>query len=78
MDNLSLAVLYRCNGNFCDIRDDDKIKSYSYSLFFGYRGFDLNHQSPEKPIKHLEEHFWVEIIQFLENTNIVYYDWELI
>ena len=78
VDNLSLAVLYRCNGNFCDIRDDDKINSYSYSLFFGYRGFDLNHQSPEKPIKPLEEHFWVEIIQFLENTNIVYYDWELI
>ena len=79
VDNLSLAVLYRCNGNFCDIRDDDKIKSYYYSLFFGNRGFDLNHQSPGKPIKPLEEeHFWVEVIRFLENINIVYYDWELI
>ena len=29
-----------------------------------------------KPLE--EEHFWVEVIRFLENTNIVYYDWELI
>ena len=45
----------------------------------GYRGFNLSHQSPEKPIKLLEEkHFWGQTIKFLENTNIVYLTWELI
>ena len=76
---LSLAVLYRCNGTDCDIRDDDKIKEYSYYLSVWYRGFNLNHQSTEKPLKPLEEnHFWIQSIQFLENTNIVYFDWKLI
>ena len=77
--HLSLAVLYRCNGTVCDIKDEDKIKESSYFVFFGYRGFELNHQSPKKSIKPLEEeHFYVQIIQFLENTNIVYLSWELI
>ena len=61
--HLSLAVLYRCNGTVCDIKDEDKIKESSYFVFFGYRGFELNHQSPKKPIKPLEEeHFYVQII----------------
>ena len=45
----------------------------------GYKGFNLEHQNPDKPIQPLPgDNFWLETIQFLENTNIVYLNWELI
>ena len=50
----------------------------SYFLFLSYKGFSIEYQNPEKPIQPLSEYFWLENIQFLENTNIVYLNWELI
>ena len=77
--NLQLSVLYRCKGTDCTIRQEDKIKVTSYYLFMGYKGFNLEHQNPDKPIQPLPgDNFWLETIQFLENTNIVYLNWELI
>ena len=76
---LQLSVLYRCKGTDCRIREEDKIQVTSYYLFVGYKGFNLEHQHPEKPIQPLpEDNYWLETVQFLENTNIVYLNWELI
>ena len=56
-----------------------KIKLTSYFLFFGYQGFSVDHQDPEKPICLLGDNLYYEKqIQFLSNTNIVYLNWELI
>ena len=40
----TLAVLYRCNGQNCTIRKENKFKTYSYFFSLGYRGFFLQHQ----------------------------------
>ena len=75
----TLAVLYRCNGKNCTIREEDKFETYSYFISLGYRGFFLQHQDPKKPQEQLpEETFWFETNPFLENTNIYFIDWELI
>ena len=75
----TLAVLYRCNGKNCTIREEDKFETYSYFISLGYRGFFLQHQDPKKPLEQLpEETFWFETYPFLENTNIYFIDWELI
>ena len=76
---LILSVLYRCEKNNCTIRDDDKIKIDSYYLFMAYKGFSIEHQNPEKPIQPLPKNdYWLENIQFLNNTNIVFLNWQLI
>ena len=75
----TLMVLYRCNGTICSIRKEDKIKVDSYKLTFGYRGFSLVHQNPGKPLQLLpENHYFSKKIEFLESTNIVYLNWEVI
>jgi len=77
--DLHLAVLYRCNGLDCSIREEDKVKESSYYFFVGYKGFNLEHQNPEKPIQPLpKDDYWLENIQFLNNTNIVFLNWQLI
>ena len=77
--NLEFGVLYRCDGSNCTIREDDKIKITSYYLFFAYQGFSIEHQNPENPIQPLKDHnYWYQTVQFLENTNIVYLNWEVI
>ena len=79
VSNLQLAVLYKCNGKNCTIREEDKIEVTSYYLFFMYQGFSIEHQSPEKPIHPLEDdEYYLKKIQFLNNTNIVYLNWEII
>ena len=80
VSNLQLAVLYKCNGKNCTIREEDKIEVTSYYLFFMYQGFSIEHQSPEKPIHPLEDDnlYYLKKIQFLNNTNIVYLNWEII
>ena len=79
VNGLNLGVLYRCNGNNCTIRDEDKIKVNSYYFYFCYRGFSINHQDPEKPIQLIKENsYYVKTIQFLNNTNIVTLNWEVI
>ena len=77
--DLELAVLYRCNGTNCTIREEDKIKNTSYYLSFAYQGFSIEHQNPENPIQPLkDDNYWSQTVQFLENTNIVYLNWEVI
>ena len=77
--NLEFGVLYRCDGSNCTIREDDKIKITSYYLFFAYQGFSIEHQNPENPIQPLkDDNYWSQTVQFLENTNIVYLNWEVI
>jgi len=76
---LILAVLYRCEKDNCTIRENDKIKIYSYYLFFEYKGFSIEHQNPEKPIQPLSDDiFWLEYILFFNNTNLAILKWELI
>ena len=75
----TLMVLYRCNGTICSIREEDKIKVDSYKLTFAYRGFSLDHQNPGKPLQlKPENHYFAKKIEFLESTNIVYLNWEVI
>ena len=75
----TLAVLYRCNGENCTIRKEDKFESYAYYFSLGYRGYILQHQDTKKPIEQLpEENFWIQDYPFLENTNIYFIEWELI
>ena len=77
--DLELAVLYRCDGTNCTIRKEDKIKNTSYYLSFAYQGFSIEHQNPENPIQPLkDDNYWSQTVQFLENTNIVYLNWEVI
>ena len=79
VEDLTLGVFYRCKGDDCTIRPEDKIKIKSYYLYFAYQGFSLEHQNPNKPIQPLGKgNYWLENIQFLENTNIVYLNWEMI
>ena len=76
---LALGVLYRCKEKDCTIREEDKILEESYYLYIYYKGFSIEHQNPDKPIQPLPDGiFWRENIQFLENTNIVYLNWEAI
>ena len=76
--DFTLAVFYRCNKTDCSIRDEDKIIEDSYYLYMRFKGYSMNHQDPEKPIKPLpENYFRIERIQFLENTNAVFLNWEL-
>ena len=77
--SLTLSVLYRCEEKNCKIRDEDKIEEDSYYLFMAYKGFSIEHQNPEKPIQPLPENiYWLKRIQFLNNTNIAFLNWELI
>ena len=44
-----------------------------------YKGFSIDHQNPEKPIQPLPDDIYLmEKIQFLNNTNIAFLNWELI
>ena len=77
--NLQLGVLYRCDKDNCDIRSDDKINERSYYLRFHYQGFSIKHQDPKIPIQQLTGDWYnYEPLQFLENTNIIYLNWEII
>jgi hypothetical protein len=74
-----MGVLYRCNGDDCNVREEDKIQETSYYLYMAYKGLKLDHQNPDKPIQPLPKPtYWLETIQFLENTNIVYFYWQII
>ena len=76
--HLEFGVLYRCDGSDCTIREDDKIKITSYYLFFAYQGYSIEHQNPENPIQLKDHNYWYQTVQFLENTYIVYLNWEVI
>ena len=77
--NLQLGVLYRCDKDNCNIRPDDKIKERSYYLQFWHQGFSIKHQDPKIPIQQLTGNWYnVEFLEFLENTNIIYLNWEVI
>ena len=77
--DFSVGVLYRCKGENCNIREEDKIHTNSYFLYFAYKGFKLDHHNPDKPIQPLpENNYLLEGVQFLENTNIAYFFWGLI
>ena len=79
VSDLALAVLYRCDKDNCTIREGDKIKVDSYYLYMDYKGFSIENQNPEKPIQPLPEGiFWLENIQFFNNTNIAFFNWELV
>ena len=77
VNELNFGVLYKCNGNNCTIRDEDKIRDNSYYLHFLYSGFSIDHQNPEKPIQPFDGYYYKEI-QFLNNTNIIVLNWEVI
>ena len=53
--DFALGVLYRCNGDDCNIRGEDKIINTSYYLYMAYKGLKLDHQNPDKPIQPLPE-----------------------
>ena len=75
------AVIYRCNGTDCSIRDEDKIGTDSYYLEFFYRGYNIDHQSKTQkdPIEEISEGYYLrKDIQFLENTNFVFLNWNLV
>ena len=75
------AVIYRCNGTDCSISDEDKIKGDSYYLDFEYRGYNIDHQSETQkaPIEEIPEgYYFRQSIQFLENTNIAFLNWNLV
>ena len=76
-ENFQIAVMYICDGKNCTIREEDKIKVRSYYLNMYYKGYSLQHQDSEAPIKKLDEYI-PKHIQFLSNTNIVYLNWEYI
>ena len=77
--HLEFGVLYRCDGSNCTIREDDKITITSYYLFFAYQGYSIEHQNSEKPIQPITgDNYWLNKVQFLNNTNIVYLNWEVI
>ena len=77
--NLQLGVLYRCDKDNCTIRPDDKINVRSYYLNFYYQGFSIKHQDPKIPIQQLPDNWFnYEPLEFLENTNIIYLNWEII
>ena len=79
VNGAQLGVLYRCNKTDCAIRDKDKIKLTSYTLFFDYQGFSIDHQDPEKPLRLLSDDNYLSYqIQFLSNSNIIYLNWGLI
>ena len=79
LDQIGLAVFYRCKGTDCKIREEDKLKLDSYNLNFKYRGFIIDHQNSEEPIMQLpEDRFWQESFRFLENTMIIFVKWSLI
>ena len=66
-------MLYRCNGTECHIRDEDKINFDAYWLYFGYRGFIMDHQNPKEPIYLMpNDGYYVLELQFYENTNYLF------
>ena len=73
-----LGVAYNCSGlPNCSIQEEDRIKVRSYFLNLYYKWFTLDHQDPEAPLKRSDE-FTFKKIEFLENTNIIYLNWESI
>ena len=77
-ENFALSVLYRCEGsdeNSCNIREEDRIIFDSYYLHFKYKGYNIEHQNQTKPLNDME---LITHVQFLANTNIVYFRWKLI
>lgn len=79
IDRFRLGVFYKCDGTNCTIREDDKIKVDSYHLIYYFRGYDIIHQSPDEPIKLIDENYFIyKDVQFLENTNIIYANWEFV
>ena len=58
---------------------EKKIKlNTSYYLSIAYQGYSIEHQNPENPIQPLkDDNYWSQTVQFLENTNIVYLNWEV-
>ena len=77
-NNFMLAVTYKCdNIHNCTIKEEDKIKLRSYFLNIYYKGFYLDHQNPENPVQKSDEYI-LKRIEFNENTNIAFLNWELI
>ena len=73
--NFRIYVLYDCYGlEKCSIQEEDKFAKRSYFLNIFYKGFILNHQDPESPLKKSDEFSKIKI-EFLESTNIVYLYW---
>ena len=77
-NNFNLAVTYKCDDiHNCTIKEEDKIKLRSYFLNIYYKGFFLDHQNPENPVQKSDEYI-LKRIEFNENTNIAFLNWELI
>ena len=51
--NFTIAVFYYCEDENCIFREEDKLKvgERSYVLNMYYKGYSLEHQDPEAPIK---------------------------
>ena len=64
--NFRVGVAYNCRGlQNCSIQEEDKIKGRSYFLNFYYKGFTLDHQDPEIPLKRSDE-FTLKKLNFLK------------
>ena len=73
--NFHIYVLYNCRGlEKCSIQEEDKFEKRSYFLNIFYKGFTLNHQDPESPLKKSNEFSKIKV-EFLANTNIVFLYW---
>ena len=80
LNDIQLAVLYKCNGNDCSIRKEDKVNGTQvYIMNFDYQGFSLQHQNPNKPLIKLEKfRNWRYGFLFSENATLIYLKWRKI
>ena len=80
LNDIKLAVLYKCNGNDCSIRKEDKVNGTQvYIMNFDYQGFSLQHQNPNKPLIKLEKfRNWRYGFLFSENATLIYLKWRKI
>jgi len=46
VSNLNLAVLYKCEDEYCSLNEEDDDGSLGYSLILNYTGYKLDHQGP--------------------------------
>ena len=77
LDDLKVAVLYKCENKSCLINEDDKVQ-FGYNLYLVYQGYELDHQG-NNPL-HKAEHFshFQNCKFFFEKPQIQYFQWGII
>jgi len=75
--NFQIGIFYRCDGNNCTIRKEDRVEDRSYHLNLYYKGYSINHQDPKEPIKKMDDYI-LKKFDFNTNTHISYLYWQTI